>query len=220
MRLCCRRIHTHTRAYTPDDKCLIIPPRQWTPTNNKQQPQCRICLDGPDPDLGHLTRPVSAVALSAYGKPSPLFLHAPIPLTKLLSLKRIRIVCAPRMPAAVDEYICQCLCIFCLPVMPLCHYRHRFAHTKIVGLATNPGASSVHPHHSTPLHSHFVPLVHIRNLSHAVPVPVAITTLSTALVLLIVDPRKLGKVHHRVRIVLLCVCISVRKERVDPVYSC
>jgi hypothetical protein len=64
-------------------------------------------------------------------------------------------------------------------VCPQCRYRYRFARTKIVGLATNPGSSSVHPHQpSTSLHS--------RNLSHTVPVPVAIATLSTVLFTVIV----------------------------------
>jgi len=38
--------------------------------------------------------------------------------------------------------------------------------------------------------------------------------------LLIVDPGELGKVHHRVRVVLLRARVRVRKERVYPVYPC
>lgn len=38
--------------------------------------------------------------------------------------------------------------------------------------------------------------------------------------LLVVDPRLLGKVHHRVGVVLLRARVRVRKERVDPVDPC
>ena len=132
MRLCCRRIHTQIRAYTPDDKCPFIPQQQWTPTNN--------CSSSPN--VGYvLIDPIQTLATSFQ-------IHLLMPLHFLFVRNAI-------MP------------------LPLPHYC--FAHTKIVGLATNPGSSSVHPHHSTPTLCRLC----VSEISHTVPVPVAIATVCT-----------------------------------------
>lgn len=74
-------------------------------------PQCRICLDGPDPDLGRLIRPCLCSGTVSH--------------VHLACLQRWRNTSAN----ASAFFVC-----------PQCHYRYRFARTKIVGLATNPGA--------------------------------------------------------------------------------
>lgn len=49
--------YTHIRAYTHVCYRMSHPPPAAVDTDEQQQPQCRICLDGPDPDLGRLIRP-------------------------------------------------------------------------------------------------------------------------------------------------------------------
>jgi hypothetical protein len=72
---------------------------------------------------------VCAAAPSAYGKPSPPFMPALANRISHRSLKRFRIVRTPRLPPALEEYVCQCLCLFCLSTMPLplplCAYQDR-----------------------------------------------------------------------------------------------
>ena len=111
---------TYAHIHPDDDECLIIPRRQWTPTNNNSSsPNVGYVLMDPIQTSAASFGRVCAVAPSVYGKPSPPFLHAPISLTELLSLKRFRIVRAPRVPSALEEYVSQCLCVFCLSAMPL-----------------------------------------------------------------------------------------------------
>ncbi|KAI0004256.1 hypothetical protein BJV74DRAFT_763437 [Russula compacta] len=77
--------------------------------DGQQQPQCRICLDGPDPDLGRLIRPCLCSGTVSH--------------VHLACLQRWRNTSAN----ASAFFVC-----------PQCHYHYRFARTKIVGLATNP----------------------------------------------------------------------------------
>jgi hypothetical protein len=147
-----------------------------TDEQQQQQPQCRICLDGPDPDLGRLIRPCLCSGTVSVRQAFPTVPARTNPLTESLSLKHIRIVRAPRVPPALEEYVSQYLCIFCLSAMPLplplCPYQDSW-----------PGYQPrfvLRPTHITPLHSTPALCVY-RNLSHTVPVPVAIATLSTVL---------------------------------------
>ncbi|KAH9898290.1 zf-C3HC4-domain-containing protein [Cubamyces lactineus] len=71
--------------------------------------QCRICLDGEDPDLGRLIRPCLC-------KGSISFVH-------VKCLQRWRNTAASRSAF----YAC-----------PQCGYHYHFARTRIVGIATNP----------------------------------------------------------------------------------
>jgi len=82
-------------------------------TDNELQhlPQCRICFDGPDPDLGRLIRPCLCSGTVSH--------------VHLACLQRWRNTSAN----ASAFFVC-----------PQCHYHYRFARTKIVGLATNPVA--------------------------------------------------------------------------------
>ena len=125
-----------------------------TDEQQQQQPQCRICLDGPDPDLGRLIRPCLCSGTVSVRQAFPTVPARTNPLTESLSLKHIRIVRAPRVPPALEEYLCQYLCIFCLSAMPLPlplfpyqdswpGYQPRFV---------------LRPTHITPLHSRFVRL--------------------------------------------------------------
>ena len=45
--------HIHTTCF----RMPHHPPAALDTDEQQQQPQCRICLDGPDPDLGRLIRP-------------------------------------------------------------------------------------------------------------------------------------------------------------------
>jgi len=83
-----------------------------TDEQEQQQPQCRICLDGPDPDLGRLIRPCLCSGTVSY--------------VHVACLQRWRNISAANVSAF---FVC-----------PQCHYRYRFSRTKIVGLATNPVA--------------------------------------------------------------------------------
>jgi len=75
------------------------------------QHQCRICLDGPDPDLGRLIRPCLCSG----------------------TVSHVHVACLQRWrnisPNASAFFVC-----------PQCRYHYRFARTKVVGLATNPVA--------------------------------------------------------------------------------
>ncbi|KAH9082000.1 hypothetical protein EDB83DRAFT_2214631 [Lactarius deliciosus] len=80
--------------------------------NDDQQdrPQCRICFDGPDPSLGRLIRPCLCSG----------------------SVSHVHLACLQRWRNTSSNASSFFVC-------PQCHYHYRFARTKIVGLATNPG---------------------------------------------------------------------------------
>ncbi|KAF8481258.1 hypothetical protein DFH94DRAFT_739031 [Russula ochroleuca] len=82
-----------------------------TDEQQQQQPQCRICLDGPDPDLGRLIRPCLCSGTVSY----------------------VHVACLQRWRNTSANASAFFVC-------PQCRYRYRFARTKIVGLATNPVA--------------------------------------------------------------------------------
>ncbi|KAI9462482.1 hypothetical protein BJY52DRAFT_152268 [Lactarius psammicola] len=75
------------------------------------RPQCRICLDGPDPSLGRLIRPCLCSG----------------------TVSHVHLACLQRWRNTSLNASAFFVC-------PQCHYRYRFARTKIVGLATNPVA--------------------------------------------------------------------------------
>lgn len=75
------------------------------------RPQCRICLDGPDPSLGRLIRPCLCSG----------------------TVSHVHLACLQRWRNTSSNASAFFVC-------PQCHYHYRFARTKIVGLATNPVA--------------------------------------------------------------------------------
>ncbi|KAI9512810.1 hypothetical protein F5148DRAFT_646531 [Russula earlei] len=105
-----------------------------TDEHQQHQTQCRICFDGPDPDLGRLIRPCLCSG----------------------TVSHVHVVCLQRWRNTSVNASAFFVC-------PQCHYRYRFARTKIVGLATNPAS-------------------HTRSRTHARALfTVAIATLSTVL---------------------------------------
>jgi len=75
------------------------------------RPQCRICLDGPDPTLGRLIRPCLCSG----------------------TVSHVHIACLQRWRNTSSNSSAFFIC-------PQCRYHYRFARTNIVGLATNPVA--------------------------------------------------------------------------------
>jgi hypothetical protein len=75
------------------------------------RPQCRICLDGPDPALGRLIRPCLCSG----------------------TVSHVHLACLQRWRNTSSNSSAFFVC-------PQCRYHYRFARTKIVGLATNPVA--------------------------------------------------------------------------------
>ncbi|KAF8499754.1 hypothetical protein F5888DRAFT_108351 [Russula emetica] len=73
-----------------------------TDEQEQQQPQCRICLDGPDPDLGRLIRPCLCSGTVSY--------------VHVACLQRWRNTSATNVSAF---FVCS-----------RCHHRYRFAHTN------------------------------------------------------------------------------------------
>ena len=66
---------TYAHIHPDDDECLIIPRRQWTPTNNNNSsPNVGYVLMDPIQTSAASFGRVCAVAPSVYGKPSPPFL--------------------------------------------------------------------------------------------------------------------------------------------------
>ncbi|KAI0274724.1 hypothetical protein BC834DRAFT_7661 [Gloeopeniophorella convolvens] len=76
-----------------------------------EQPQCRICLDGPDPSLGRLIRPCLCSG----------------------TVSHVHVGCLKRWRNTSANSSAFFVC-------PQCRYRYRFARTRVVGLATNPVA--------------------------------------------------------------------------------
>lgn len=107
----------------------------------EQHPQCRICLDGPDPDLGRLIRPClcsGTVSVSAGNAPffPPLLTQCTQTLTLAnrityphriaicsLSLSKktpaFRIARTRRLSSALEKYFFKYLLLLCLSTMPL-----------------------------------------------------------------------------------------------------
>ncbi|KAH9982553.1 hypothetical protein BGW80DRAFT_1263799 [Lactifluus volemus] len=77
----------------------------------EEQPQCRICFDGPDPTLGRLIRPCLCSG----------------------SVRHVHLACLQRWRNSSANASAFFVC-------PQCHYHYRFARTSVVGLATNPVA--------------------------------------------------------------------------------
>ncbi|EIN14136.1 hypothetical protein PUNSTDRAFT_95736 [Punctularia strigosozonata HHB-11173 SS5] len=76
---------------------------------DRQEKQCRICLDGEDPLLGRLIRPCLC-------KGSITYVH-------------VKCLQTWRMSSQSETAFFKC---------PQCGYRYRFARTRIVGMASNP----------------------------------------------------------------------------------
>ncbi|KAJ3475960.1 hypothetical protein NLI96_g11486 [Meripilus lineatus] len=89
--------------------CVVCIQAMDETTQAAEEKQCRICLDGEDPDLGRLIRPCLC-------KGSISYVH-------VKCLHRWRNASAS--PSAF--YSCQ-----------QCGYRYHFARTRVVGIATNP----------------------------------------------------------------------------------
>ncbi|KAF9270146.1 hypothetical protein L218DRAFT_1071627 [Marasmius fiardii PR-910] len=83
-------------------------------TTNVDEKQCRICLDGVEAenDLGRLIRPCLCKG----------------------SISHVHVKCLQRWRSTANgAAFFSC---------PQCHYRYRFSRTRVVGIATNPGATN------------------------------------------------------------------------------
>ncbi|KLO13979.1 hypothetical protein SCHPADRAFT_851864 [Schizopora paradoxa] len=78
-------------------------------TDEADQKQCRICLDGPDPELGRLIKPCLCKGSISY----------------------VHVKCLQRWRTTSVSKAAFFAC-------PQCHYRYHFARTNAYGIATNP----------------------------------------------------------------------------------
>ena len=138
----------HTAVQSHFDRTYMSHHPAAADTDDQQNlPQCRICLDGPDPDLGRLIRPCLCSGTVSVCRPSPSL--QPLTQTRAKNLtvllQHVHLACLQRWRNTSANASAFFVC-------PQCHYRYRFARTKIVGLATNSGSChySKHPSLNTP----------------------------------------------------------------------
>jgi RING-variant domain len=88
-----RRIQAHTLFRSSNRIRMSQQPAGAVDTDEQeqQQPQCRICLDGPDPDLGRLIRPclcsgTVSVSTATCTFPTISYTHTQLTLTLKLTL--------------------------------------------------------------------------------------------------------------------------------------
>jgi len=93
-------------------------------------PQCRICFDGPDQELGRLIRPCLCKGSISVGLTQTIIDITSHLLPFLPQHVHVKCLQKWRTTSASREAFWVC---------PQCHYRYHFARTRVSGLATNPG---------------------------------------------------------------------------------
>lgn len=138
-------MHTCTHAHTHMNinllPLILMPhPPEIEYTNTHEQPQCRICFDGPDPTLGRLIRPCLCSGTVSVGLVFYLgVLHRADRDRNFFFYKQhVHLACLQRWRNSSVNASAFFVC-------PQCHYRYRFARTRVVGLATNPGSPRPNP---------------------------------------------------------------------------
>ena len=135
------------------------PPGPQEPAAGEKQ--CRICLDGDDPELGRLIRPClckGSVSVSEH-----VVVRVLDGGLNMLGGQYVHVKCLHRwrITAAARSAFYQC---------PQCGYHYRFARTKVLGIASNPSQSVVSESRSTAHSSRSRPRRSHRNRLHPPPV--------------------------------------------------
>lgn len=92
-----------------------------------EEKQCRICFDGPAPELGRLIRPCLCKGSISVG----LFVYERHCLRSDVHIKYVHVKCLHRWRKASSLTSAFYSC-------PQCHYQYRFARTFALGIASNP----------------------------------------------------------------------------------